>query len=472
MIIQTCQSVDRSFLHRLAIIRRMKEHRMASFSRRQILGGAAGAAALAAFGSAAGCSTSSHLATGSGSNDKGGSGSTSTHSVGGITDPSKAPFDTVVVLMMENRSFDHLLGWFPGANGKQEGLCYPGLHGGEVATFPLGSDTQACGDKDPAHDWKSAAIQYGNGACDGWLKTQFTGDHFPVGYYGHEQVPVLGSLAKNFTLFDDYHSSLLAATWPNRLYQLCAATDVDETGVFPAPGGTRPSRLELAIFDRTKEAGLTSGYYTWGEPMTGLFASGKYDALTHPKDQFFDQAKAGTLPNVTFIDPDYTTIAEFEGTSNDYHPHGNIEAGEGYLRDVYNAMKKSPQWERMVFVLNFDEHGGFYDHVVPPTVKDDNVNPNPGPHPDYGRLGFRVPAIAMGPFAPQRLDQSGPYEHASVLRMIEWRWGLRPMTARDANAKNLADALDFTTRRDPIDLAAFTIATPSPGCPDPSVALA
>jgi phospholipase C len=106
----------------------------------------------------------------------------------------------------------------------------------------------------------------------------------------------------------------------------------------------------------------------------------------------------------------------------------------------------------MVIVLNFDEHGGFYDHVAPPRVPDDNVNPNPGPHPDYGRLGFRVPCIVMGPFAPARVVHSGPYEHCSILRMIEWRFGLEPMHARDRYARNLAEVLDFSRRRPPTRL--------------------
>ncbi len=391
-------------------------------------------------------------------------------SVGGISDPSKAPFDTVVVLMMENRSFDHLLGWLPGVNGKQAGLAYPGYKGGTATTAPLGSNTQACGDKDPDHTWEAMATHFNNGKCDGFLKTQFTGDHFPIGYYESAQVPILGALAKGFTLFDNYHCSILGPTWPNRFYQLSAATDVDDTGLFPLPGQPRPSKLELAIFDRLSEANLTSGYYTWGEPMTELYASKKYDSLTHPKDEFFTAAAAGKLPNVTFIDPDYTTRSEYLGTSNDYHPHGDIEAGESYVAEVYNALTKSPQWDRMVFVLNFDENGGFYDHVVPPTVIDDNVNPNPAPHPDFKRLGFRVPAIAMGPFAPQKIETAGPYEHCSILRMIEWRWGLKPMSARDANAKNLAEALDFRHTREAIDLPAFTAT--SKACPDPQIALA
>jgi hypothetical protein len=106
----------------------------------------------------------------------------------------------------------------------------------------------------------------------------------------------------------------------------------------------------------------------------------------------------------------------------------------------------------MVFVLNFDEHGGFYDHVPPPECQDDTKLAGAGPFPNLKRLGFRVPAIAMGPFASRKIETAGPYEHCSILKMIEWRWGLEPMTMRDRYAKNFAEALDFTQRREAIDL--------------------
>jgi phospholipase C len=432
-------------------------------TRREFIAGAAGTAVLAA--AAAACSSDSK-STSAGP-------ATTEPMAGGLPDPGSAPFDTVVVLMMENRSFDHLLGWLPGADGKQAGLSFPayGDPTRMVSTVDLGDNTQACGDKDPAHDWPSMVTQYNGGKLDGWLQTQPTGDSFPIGYYGSAQVPVMGALAQNYTVFDNYFCSLQAATWPNRFYQLCAATDVDLTGFFPAPEAPRPSNLQLSIFDRVIGAGLKAGYYYWDEPMTGLFASQRYNDISHSKDQFFADAAAGTLPNVTFIEPDYGTIAEFKGTSNDYHPHGDVLVGEAYLAEAYDAIKTSPQWDRTVFVLNFDENGGFYDHVDPPTVIDDNVNPNPGPHPNYSQLGFRVPAIAMGPFAPKKIESAGPYEHCSILRMIEWRWGLEPMTARDANAKNLAEALDFSTSRSAFDLPAFP-QPPNPGCPSPTVALA
>ena len=416
-------------------------------TRRQFIGGLGGTAA----GLAGACLLA---ACGSSTSSKAASTKATTTGKAGLPDPKQAPFDTVVVLMMENRSFDHLLGWLPGADGKQGGLSYVDKAGTTHAQWPLAPYWQGWQYADPGHDWESAVIQYNGGAMDGFLKTQPNGDLYPIGYYVEDDLPVLAKLARSYTTFDQYFCSLGAATWPNRFYMHSAATDIDETGIFPGfpvnptalppPNLKRPSNLPLAIWDRVAAAGLTGGYYYHSEPMTGLYASRRYDGISYLYDQFKTDAAAGKLPNVTYLDPEYGTLPEVQGTSNDMHPHGSVKVGDAFIGEVYDILRQSPQWERMVFVLNFDEHGGFSDHVAPPTVRDDNVNPNPGPHPDYSRLGFRVPAIAMGPFAPAQVETAGPYEHASILRMIEWRWGLEPMHARDRYAKNLAEALDFS----------------------------
>ena len=373
-----------------------------------------------------------------------------------LPQPSEAPFDTVVVLMMENRSFDHLLGWLPGADGRQAGLTYADTSGAVHATWPLAPDFQGCAYDDPDHSWQGIAVQYANGRCDGFLKTAKVGDRFPIGYYTQPDLPILSVLASNYTTFDRYFCSMMGPTWENRLYQLTGTTQVDMPDGFPKTDADRPCLIETAIFDRVRAAGLTTGYYCFGEPMTGLFRSKRYDDITWTIDRFFDDARRGNLSNVVFVDPDYTDAAEDAGTSNDYHHRGSVLVGEAFVASVYNALKDGPQWGRMVFVLNFDEHGGFYDHVPPPACQDDTVLPGPGPHPDLTRLGFRVPAIAMGPFAPRRIETAGPYEHCSVLRMIEWRWNLAPLTLRDRTAKNLADALDFRSRREAVALPAFT----------------
>jgi len=367
------------------------------FSRRDFLAAAASATALGV----SGCGPTETCATGP-------DGKVTC----ALPEPLQAPFDTVVVLMMENRSFDHMLGWLPGANGRQDGLAYLDEAGISHATWPIAPDFQGCQYQDPDHTWKGIAIQYADGRCDGFLKTREDRsrpqDLYPVSYYRKQDLPILAALAEGYTTFDNYFCSMQGPTWENRLYQLTGTTQVgmDEViGHFPRTDAERPCTIGTAIFDRVREARLRTAYYYHGEPMTGLFKSKRYD---------------------------------------------------GFVASVYNALKDSPQWGRMVFVLNFDEHGGFFDHVVPPPCQDDTVQTGPGPFPDLKRLGFRVPAIAMGPFAPRKVETAGPYEHCSVLRMIEWRWDLAPMTTRDRTAKNLADALDFKNTRPALALPPFT----------------
>lgn len=370
--------------------------------------------------------------------------------------PADAPFDTVVVLMMENRSFDHVLGWLPGANGRQEGLTYVDKDGTPHATWPLGPDFQGCAYEDPDHTWPGIAVQYADGRCDGFLQTAKVGDRFPIGYYREDELPILSALAKGYTTFDNYFCSMMGPTWENRLFQITGTTQLDEGWCdFPKEGERRPVVIPTAIFDRVREAGLTASYYYHESPVTGLFSSRRYDDISYPIEQFWRDAREGKLANVVFVDPNYTDRAEDMGTSNDYHPWGNLLVAEGFLAQVHDALKNGPQWDRMVFVLNFDEHGGFFDHVAPPECKDDTKLLGTSALPNLKQLGFRVPAIAMGPFAPRKIEKAGPYEHCSILRMIEWRWGLEPMTMRDHYAKNFAEALDFKTRRDAIDLPPY-----------------
>lgn len=431
---------------------------MSPLNRRELLTGAAAAGLLGA-AALAGCSS-----------DSDGSAKPSRDTTGLPAQPAgkDAPFDTVVVLMMENRSFDHLLGWLPGATGRQDGLKFRDVTGAAQPTWAIGDDPQGCNYADPKHFWQDMAKHVNGGKMDGFLQTAAVGDHFPISYYTAAQVPVMAALAQGFTTFDNYFCSFLGPTWPNRLYQHCATTDLDATGLYPGafdtiefspPDKPRPSKLQLAIWDRLRDAGLSGKYYFHSEPMTGLFESRRYDDISFTYDHFLADAKAGKLPNVAFVDPNYGTLAELQGTSNDMHPHGSITVGDAFIGEVYEALRDSPQWERMVFVLNFDESGGFYDHVKPPKVADNTAEllhvTDTAKRPDYTQLGLRVPAMAISPFAPRKIEKAGPYEHCSILKMIEWRWDLEPMTERDRGAKNLAEALDFSVRRDPIELPAY-----------------
>ena len=168
----------------------------------------------------------------------------------GLDRPDLAPFDTVVVLMMENRSFDHFLSWVPGVEGIPAGLTYPTKDGGSAAPWPLDGDFQGCDYFDPAHDWRSMAQHVNGGAMDGFLLTQPDGDLFPISYYDRADLPVLAALSDRHTTLDHYFCSISGPTWPNRLYQLAAATDLDMTGVLADDGTAGPSQIDQTIFDR------------------------------------------------------------------------------------------------------------------------------------------------------------------------------------------------------------------------------
>lgn len=424
---------------------------MESLNRRELFIGAAAAGAIGV----AGCSSDSQHTPAK--------ATTTTTGLAAHPAGKDAPFDHVVVLMMENRSFDHLLGWLPGAKGRQNGLKFADVDGKTYPTWAIGDDPQGCAYADPKHQYSDVLTQIADGKMDGFMKTGPAGDTFPISYYGARELPVMAALARGYTTYDNYFCSFAGGTWPNRFYQHSATTDVTVTGLFPGdvanpapfpPLDKRPSKLDLAIWDRLADAGLSRRYYYHTEPMTGLYASGRYDDISLPYEQFLKDAKAGKLPNVSFVDPDYGLIAELHGTSNDMHPHGSVAVGDAFVGEVYKALSSGPQWDRMVFVINFDEHGGFYDHVAPGPVDDDTQNP-PGDTADFKTRGVRVPAIVASPFAPAKIAKGGPYEHCSVLKMIEWRWDLEPMTLRDKNAANLAVELDFSKRRETLKLGAY-----------------
>jgi len=375
-----------------------------------------------------------------------------------------APFDRVVFLMMENRSFDHLLGWLPGADGRQAGLAYTDTAGVTYPTFRLSPDFQGCDAADPDHSFEGGSTQRNGGACDGFLKTQPVGDQFPIGYYDEADVGVRGQLARGFTVVDNYFCSIMAETFPNRFYQHCARTDRNHNdGVTQVPD---PGKLP-AIWDQLNKTagGPTGNYYFSDLSFLGLFGT-KYQSISKPVSTFLAQAAAGALPNVSFVDPSFG--GEGQGTSGDDHPRGDLRSGESFISEIYQAVRTGPQWGKTVFVIAYDEWGGFFDHVAPPRVADDTTGPqfrakgeDPG-NPDYGQLGFRVPCFVISPFAPARVSGGGaPYDHTSVLKMIEWRWGLQPLTLRDASARNLAEVLDLRAPR--TDLPTIAAVVPHVG---------
>jgi phospholipase C len=352
--------------------------------------------------------------------------------------PAKSGIDHVIVVMMENRSFDHFLGWLPGADGKQAGLTYLDKNGVAHQTFPLAPDFQGCSYHDPGHLVADAQAEWNNGACDGWLKVN---DLWSIGYYRQQDLPFLGKAAPAFTSCDRFFASFLGPTFPNRYFSLSGTTSqLDDT----------PTRVDLpTIFDRFAAKRIPAAYYYGNFNFLLLYQ--RYNAISHPHATFFKQARTGKLPAFSYIDPNYTfddAGPKSGNEGNDDHPHADIRAGEYFMSQIYNAVVHSPAWPRTLLIYTFDEWGGFFDHVSPPAAT--------GPSPDLQQRGFRIPAVLVSPFARRGHVAHGVYDHTSILRLAEWRWGLEPLTERDATANNLATALDFRHR----NLHAPTITAP------------
>jgi phospholipase C len=355
----------------------------------------------------------------------------------------------VVVLMMENRSFDHFLGWVPGADGKQAGLAYPDAMGGLHSTHELAPDFQGCLFRDPDHSYSGGRIEYDGGRNDGWLRAS---DEYSIGYYTQPDLAFLGKAVPQWTTFDRYHPSILSETFPNRIYQHAGQTDRISNTFFPS---TLPT-----IWDRLAQKGLRGRYYYSDLPFLALWGA-KYVSISALIGQFYSDAAAGNLPEVAFVDGQYAQ--EATGTGNDDHPHGDIRNGEKLMHDVYEAVTRSPQWNETVLFINFDEWGGFFDHVPPPTASIPPITRAAGDVD--GRLGFRVPALLVAPWARAGVVSHRQYDHTSVLRMIEDNWGLAPLSIRDATAANIADELDYSQPRNDaprIDVPAGPFGVPCP----------
>ena len=356
--------------------------------------------------------------------------------------PADSGVDHVVVLMMENRSFDHYLGWLPGANGKQSGLRYPDKSGRRHPTHHL-MTFQGCNFNDPDHSYSGGRVQYNGGACDGWL-LDGANDIFSIGYYDSSDLAFYGSAARYWTVCDHYFAATMGPTFPNRFYMHSAQTDrIDDASTT----STLPT-----IWDLLTKAGVSHRYYFSDIPFTALWGS-RYAGISEPVQAFLAACASGQLPAVSYVDPRFED--EGSGTSGDDHPHADIRVGQSFVNQIYEAVTSSPAWGRTVFVINYDEWGGFFDHVAPTTAPDTT--------PSNGLRGFRVPALVISPRSRRGTIAHKTYDHTSVLKMIEWRWGLPALTPRDAAARNLAEVLDFS--RAP-DLAAPRWAVP-PAAPTP-----
>jgi phospholipase C len=365
-------------------------------------------------------------------------------------------FRHVVLVMMENRSFDHFLGWLPNSSGKQEGLAYPNTKGQFVSTWNLAPSFQGCLCALP-DQIAGARDQYNDGKCDGWLLANKS-DNYCIGYYTQADLPFFSAVAPNWTVCDHYYAAVMAETQPNRMYQHSGQTDrLQNRGV----SDLLNNKITLpTIWDTLTSSNIAGTYYYSPVPYYGPAGSmlslykKDYSYLSTTIDQFYIDCKNGNLPAVSFVDPLFTSVLSGlllgDTGGNDDHPHSDIRNGEAFLTGIYNAIVSSPQWSSTVLIINFDEWGGFFDHVPPPLapggVPDADIAAYaaagiPPEDPVWGRLGFRVPCLVISPWSRGSHISANTFDHCSVLKMIENRWNLPALTVRDAHANDLANTL-------------------------------
>ena len=268
---------------------------------------------------------------------------------------------------------------------------------------------------------------------DGFLRVPGN-DVYSIGYYTAAEMPFLAALAQAYTVCDHWFAPILAETFPNRMFLWAAQTD------------RLTNTLSLSslptVFDRLSSAGVSHRYYFNNVPFLGLWGL-KYLTSTSLFSEFLDAVSSGNLPSVSFVDPRFTELDD--GLGNDDHPHSDIRNGDAFLSKVFHAVATGPKWANTVLVVIFDEWGGFFDHVRPPLAVPAN---NIDTELINGKvlLGFRVPAIIASPFTrgANQVDAT-VYDHTSILKLIEWRFGVAPLTPRDTSANNPATMFNFSS---------------------------
>jgi len=371
-----------------------------------------------------------------------------------------SPIDTIVVLLMENRSFDHYLGWLArdgeyleesrrryGAKFRVDGdqtQVFRDPKGRRVPTYHLpskaGEDNpyRGCHHPDPGHGWESGRAQRDHG----FMAEDAGNDEFALGYFRAEDIPTYSAMVRRFTTFDRYFASLLAPTYPNRAYLHAAQSGGMKTNELPYIDGAGFYEFET-IWDRMQAASVPCRYYFVDLPTVGLWGPRMLPIASHI-ERYFVEAAAGRLPNVVFLDPGFTT-----GLRTDDHPYADIRAGQRLVYDYVKAFVESPHWERGAFLISYDEWGGFFDHVRPPRLPDLRRSKND--KEDFGQAGFRVPTIMASPYARPGFVDHRVYDHTSILRFIEWRFLGAPaegpkgsgwfLTPRDRFAHNIGASL-------------------------------
>lgn len=365
------------------------------------------------------------------------------------------PLDTILVVMMENRSFDHYFQRLPeygqpDVDVAPASFTNPDTEGNLVSTFHQQSPCFV----DTKHSWRGTHVQLGNGAMNGFVVSN-EGDHEQpargnlemfagrraMGYHDETDLPFYYWLANEFAIADRYFSSVPGPTFPNRMFLYAASSHGNVHNAVPGDFDVIVEYLEQREIDWRIYADATPGL--------GMYITKASLILEHvvPVEAYFEDAAAGRLPSFAFIDP-AIGVGTGQYDNNDEHPPALPQIGEQFVARLVDALAKSTQWSRSAMFITYDEHGGLYDHVAPPQAcpPDDiplKLSPD-DPIKGLDRYGLRVPLIVVSPYARRHHVSHGVYDHTSITRFVEARWTMPAMTARDANALAPWDMFDFS----------------------------
>ena len=404
-----------------------------------------------------------------------------------------------VVLMLENRSFDHLFGALKAKNSAVDGgldgeFSNPTDPAAASAVVRTGPASAFAMPFDPGHEFEDIQIQlYGRApsadrapaprvdpapmsgfvysaeqnAAPNPSNAAMVMQFFPV-----EKLPVLTSLATEFAVFNYWHASLPGPTWPNRFFVHAATSggltdspsDPDILAGYSFPAGT--------IYKRLAAGGKSWRIYHEGLPQTAGIDSLRLEFLDVLTKNFREMScfegdlRSGMLPQYVFIEPSYDTGHDYVN-GNSMHPLNDVRQGELLVKRVYEALRASSFWTSTMLIVTFDEHGGFFDHVPPPPAVPpggDQRYANPANHFDFDRLGVRVPAIVVSPYTPKNMVVGNLardiYDHTSILATVEKRFKLAALTGRDSAARTLESALTLNTPRVSPEDARLTLPEP------------
>jgi phospholipase C len=402
-----------------------------------------------------------------------------------------AKIEHFVVLMLENRSFDHLLGWLKSTDPRIEGLtgaesCMDPFPGG-TNPVPVAPATAFAMPFDPGHEFMDIQMQlYGssggaspvpNPRSDPAKMSGFVASAYPAAakaglplarrcvmeYFPPDSVSVLATLARQFAVFNFWYSSLPGPTWPNRFFVHAATSGglTDSPGTPSILGGF--SFANKTIYDKLDDAKLGWRIYHDGLPQSIGIDSLRSEYLDINTENyrefkyFTEDVENAALPEYTFIEPQYDTGGNY-ANGDSMHPLNDVRLGEQLVQIVYEALRQSTDyWDNTMLIITFDEHGGFYDHVPPPkaTPPGDPSNYANSKHPfAFDLLGVRVPAIVITAYTKpgtvigsSASDPATIFDHTSILRTVEARFGLPSLTNRDAAANTLDVVLNLDTPR-------------------------